>query len=154
MNRHKKNNDGPTERATKSSSIYSGFFCKCAGEQPIIVIVSLALRSTSRNEIEWHRTSKIINAYQVITQSLLLIFVIIATFSPHFRYYVQIQKPSSATQHNPPVKTRTLIHFGYTLSFMKCFQIFPSFGNSIQFFRNRLHLLEPDWKQLDTVSEG
>ena len=38
------------------------------------------------------------------------------------------------TQHNPPIENHTINHFGYTLIFTKCFQMFPSFENSIQFF--------------------
>ena len=52
----------------------------------------------------------------------------------------------AGAQHNPPVKTRTLIHFWYTLSFMKCFQMFPSFRNRFYFFWKSFPFL------LETVS--
>ena len=40
----------------------------------------------------------------------------------------------SRAQRNPPIENRALIHFGYTLVFRKCFQMFPSFGINIQLF--------------------
>ena len=46
----------------------------------------------------------------------------------------EYKQGASETQHNPPIKNHTLIHFGYILIFRKCFQIFPTFVNSIQLF--------------------